>query len=692
MATSRTKGTPGAVTSVSASSPLASSGGATPNLTIQNAAADGSTKGAAAFASADFNSSSGVISLDYANGQKATASVPGYLSAADWAIFNAKQPAGNYLTALTGDTTASGPGSAVATTHSVLGHAPDSNNTASTLVLRDGSGGFQTTRISGSNSSFNFDGGKIDSSFGTIFDLTNGQFLSPANTVIIDFFNQDLYDSAGVLSQEWGTRKLYNSGVFASLNWENSTLYSQAYGVGTLDWNAGNLVAPGGTLSLDWVSRTLKDTSGTTSIAWSDRIGYDNSGLQSIDYQNRILKNSAESVVINWEGLQLLSPGGLSSVDWGNRWLIDASSMTSVLWQERELYSAVGGLSVDWNARNLIDNGNTLSVDWVNRVLTSTSGSSSVDWQNDTLTAQDGTESINWTNRTMNSSDGSQSINYEARLLLDPNGNAVIDWNTYLAFDLNGQYSQDWNARKLYNASGGLAFDYDFKTIYDASDVMSADFNGRHLKDASAVNSVNYGDRELKDSAGSLAIGWEASARKLYDNVPAISLNFQNRILTASDGSTTQINWTTANSLTLNKVGNYNGTATAGRGMPAILAIGDYTAQGGAIGATGMGTAPANALIKVSWVATITRAATSSSVLGGANGFQLVYTDGDDSVTKTSIVANSVTSAANTTGTSISGSLMAWVKSGTIPSFTFGYTSAGGTSMQYNLHVRSEIV
>ena len=45
----------------------------------------------------------------------ATGSVSGCLSAADWNTFNGKQPAGNYLTAISGDLTASGPGSAVGT-------------------------------------------------------------------------------------------------------------------------------------------------------------------------------------------------------------------------------------------------------------------------------------------------------------------------------------------------------------------------------------------------------------------------------------------------------------------------------------------------------------------------------------------------------------------------------------------------
>ena len=46
---------------------------------------------------------------------QSSGSTDGYLSSADWTTFNGKQPAGNYITALTGDVTASGPGSAAAT-------------------------------------------------------------------------------------------------------------------------------------------------------------------------------------------------------------------------------------------------------------------------------------------------------------------------------------------------------------------------------------------------------------------------------------------------------------------------------------------------------------------------------------------------------------------------------------------------
>lgn len=63
------------------------------HLGIQNASADGTTRGAATFKAADFNSTAGLISIDYANGQVATTSLPGFLSAADWTTFNAKQSA-----------------------------------------------------------------------------------------------------------------------------------------------------------------------------------------------------------------------------------------------------------------------------------------------------------------------------------------------------------------------------------------------------------------------------------------------------------------------------------------------------------------------------------------------------------------------------------------------------------------------
>lgn len=71
----------GTVTNVTGSAPVVSSGGATP-----------------------------VISM-----AKSTGSVDGYLAATDFTTFNSKQASGNYITSLTGDVTASGPGSVAGT-------------------------------------------------------------------------------------------------------------------------------------------------------------------------------------------------------------------------------------------------------------------------------------------------------------------------------------------------------------------------------------------------------------------------------------------------------------------------------------------------------------------------------------------------------------------------------------------------
>lgn len=58
----------------------------------------------------------------------------GYLSSTDWSTFNAKQAAGNYITALTGDVTATGPGSVAATVAKIQGTTV-SGTTGSTNVV-----------------------------------------------------------------------------------------------------------------------------------------------------------------------------------------------------------------------------------------------------------------------------------------------------------------------------------------------------------------------------------------------------------------------------------------------------------------------------------------------------------------------------------------------------------------------------
>ena len=82
----------GVVTSVSGTAPIASSGGATPAISIS----------------------------------KADASTNGYLSSTDWNTFNGKQPAGSYLTAITADAPLSGSGTSGS--HLVISQAGAASN------------------------------------------------------------------------------------------------------------------------------------------------------------------------------------------------------------------------------------------------------------------------------------------------------------------------------------------------------------------------------------------------------------------------------------------------------------------------------------------------------------------------------------------------------------------------------------
>jgi len=136
----------------------------------------------------------------------------------------------------------------------------------------------------------------------------------------------------------------------------------------------------------------------------------------------------------------------------------------------------------------------------------------------------------------------------------------------------------------------------------------------------------------------------------------------------------------------------YNGIATSGNGIPSIYAaanavgiIEEYTPRTiYGVPATGQG------MYRVSWVAAITTAASTSSVLGGTNGFQVIYTDPADSVVKTSNPATVTNSSANTTATSISGNFNAYCKASTNLQWSFGYTSVGATAMVYDIHVKAE--
>lgn len=134
----------------------------------------------------------------------------------------------------------------------------------------------------------------------------------------------------------------------------------------------------------------------------------------------------------------------------------------------------------------------------------------------------------------------------------------------------------------------------------------------------------------------------------------------------------------------------YNNVTTVARGMPSCVAVDSKTAQSAAITATTLYTPPVSGLYRISYVATITTAATTSCTLGGTTGFQVKYANDNDSVVKTTNPTTPVVSSVNATATSIAGSFIINAKSGIAIQYLMGYTSVGATAMQYDLNVIAE--
>jgi hypothetical protein len=145
----------------------------------------------------------------------------------------------------------------------------------------------------------------------------------------------------------------------------------------------------------------------------------------------------------------------------------------------------------------------------------------------------------------------------------------------------------------------------------------------------------------------------------------------------------------TTGNLSFNKVIKYAGVATVSGGIPAEYATVDLTAQTAAISGGALYTPAASGMFRITWTADITTADTTASILGGTNGFQVTYTSPTDSVSKTTVAGNSVTSAANTTGTAVGGCLVVYAKTGVATTYSYGYTATTG-NMAYELHIKVE--
>ena len=130
-------------------------------------------------------------------------------------------------------------------------------------------------------------------------------------------------------------------------------------------------------------------------------------------------------------------------------------------------------------------------------------------------------------------------------------------------------------------------------------------------------------------------------------------------------------------------------------GIVGVIARSLLTAQAAAISATTVYAVPSSGagMYRLNWVATITQAATTQSILGGSLGFQVKFTNGNgDAAVKTSNPTVAENANANTTGTTISGTLCGYCAASTNLQYLFDYMSVGGTAMNYDLAIFVEFL
>ena len=98
-------------------------------------------------------------------------------------------------------------------------------------------------------------------------------------------------------------------------------------------------------------------------------------------------------------------------------------------------------------------------------------------------------------------------------------------------------------------------------------------------------------------------------------------------------------------------------------------------------------------MYRITFTAKLKTPATTSSILGGTNGLQIIYTDVNDSVVVTTgTVANTsgTSLSINTTQSIYTATIAVMAKASTNIQYKFDYACVGATPMAYGVDIRVE--
>jgi hypothetical protein len=128
----------------------------------------------------------------------------------------------------------------------------------------------------------------------------------------------------------------------------------------------------------------------------------------------------------------------------------------------------------------------------------------------------------------------------------------------------------------------------------------------------------------------------------------------------------------------------------------------NLTTQSSAITATTIYTPLTSRTFNIYFTLQVTRVATTSSILGGTTGITITYTEPDGSVAQSikplltsqlgAVIVPATGNTTNTTVTQSQGMCTINAKTGVPIQYAVGYSSTGGTTMQYSLHIRLQEV